>query len=51
MRKRKYLVRLGSEYTFYLTKSERLKLLPGGFLDWIDGEINASVVLAPGYTF
>ena len=45
------LVRLGAEYTLYLTKDKRLLLLPGGFVDWIDGEVNASLVLALGYTF
>jgi opacity protein-like surface antigen len=45
------LVRLGGEYSIYLTKDERLMLLPGGFVDWIDGDVSASVVLALGYTF
>jgi len=45
------LVRLGGEYTIFLNKDQQLLLLPGGFLDWIDDEISASVVLALGYTF
>ncbi len=45
------LVRLGGEYSIFLTKDERLMLLPGGFVDWIDGDVSASVVLALGYTF
>lgn len=45
------LVRLGGEYTIYLSKNKQFMLLPGGFLDWIDGEINASLVVALGYTF
>jgi len=45
------LVRLGSEYSIFLRKDQRLILLPGGFVDFIDGDVNASVVLALGYTF
>jgi hypothetical protein len=45
------VVRVGSEYAIFLNKDERLMLLPGGFLDWVDGELNISVVLALGYMF
>jgi len=45
------VVRLGSEYTIFLDKQERLLLLPGGFLDWVDGNLSFSAVLALGNLF
>jgi len=46
-----WLARLGFEYTFFLDRNERVMLLPGGFLDYLDGEVLLSAVLAVGYTF
>jgi len=46
-----FLVRLGGEYSIFLSKDQRLMLLPGGFVDWINGDVNGSVVLALGYVF
>jgi len=46
-----WLARLGFEYTFFLDKKERVALLPGGFLDYLDGEVFLSALVAIGYSF
>ncbi len=45
------LVRIGSEYTFYLSEDERVMLIPGAFIDRVDGETVMSLALSIGYTF
>ena len=45
------LARLGFEYTFFLDHHERVALLPGGFLDYLDGEVLLSGVVAVGFLF
>jgi hypothetical protein len=46
-----WLARLGFEYTFFLDRNERVMLLPGGFLDYLDGDVLLSAVLAVGFMF
>lgn len=46
-----WLARLGFEYTFFLDRHERVALLPGGFLDYLDGEVLLSAVVAVGFLF
>jgi len=46
-----WLARLGFEYTFFLDRNERVTLLPGGFLDYLDGEVFLSALVAVGYSF
>jgi len=46
-----WLARAGFEYTFFLDDEKRWSLLPGGFLDFIDGERVVSVVVAVGFVF
>lgn len=46
-----FLVRVGGEYSIFLNKEQSAMLLPGAFVDFVDGEFFASVVLAIGYTF
>ena len=46
-----WLARLGFEYSFYLDRQERVALLPGGFLDYVGGELVFSAVLALGFQF
>lgn len=45
------VVRVGTEYTVFLSKDQRFLMLPGGFIDWVEGDANVSVVLAFGYMF
>jgi len=46
-----WLARVGFEYSFFLDKNEQVALLPGSFLDYLDGEVFLSVVLAIGFSF
>ena len=46
-----FLARLGGEYSIFLDKNQRFMLLPGGFIDFVDGDSFVSVVLSLGYTF
>ena len=46
-----FLARLGGEYSIFLDKKQRFMLLPGGFIDFVDGDSFVSVVLSFGYTF
>ena len=43
------LGRFGGEYTFYLSDDQRTILVPGGFLDYGDGEWTISFQLSIGY--
>ena len=45
------LARVGFEYNFYLDDEQRLTLLPGGFIDFLDGKTVLSAVIALGYSF
>ena len=47
----KWLARSGFEYNFYLDHKQRVSLLPGAFIDFIDGETVFSAVIAIGYSF
>jgi len=46
-----FVVRVGTEYTFYLSADQRIMLIPGAFVDRVAGETNVSLALAIGYTF
>ncbi len=45
------LVRAGFEYVIFLDEKRRFTFLPGGFVDYIDGEVIVSGVLAIGVAF
>jgi hypothetical protein len=34
----KFLARLGDEYSIFLDENQRFMLLPGGFIDFVDGD-------------
>lgn len=46
-----WLARVGFEYSLFLDKNQQVALLPGSFIDYLDGEVFFSVVLAIGYSF
>lgn len=46
-----FLLRAGFEYAIPLGKSGHWDLLPGGFVDYIDNEWAATVVVAVGYSW
>ena len=46
-----WLARFGFEYSFFLDSDQQVALLPGSFIDFLDGEVFLSVVLAIGYSF
>ena len=47
----KWLARVGFEYSFFLDEEQQVALLPGSFIDFIDGKVLFSAVLALGYSF
>ena len=46
-----WLARAGFEYSFFLDGDQHVALLPGSLIDFLDGEVFLSVVLAIGYSF
>ena len=45
------VARVGFEYNFYLDDEQQFTLLPGGFIDFLDGKTVLSAVIALGYSF
>ena len=45
------LLRAGFEYVIFLDDRKRFSFLPGGFVDYIDGEVIVSAVIAVGVAF
>ncbi len=45
------VVRAGFEYVIFLDDRKRFTFLPGGFVDYVDGEVIVSGVLALGLAF